>query len=399
MAFGIGSNDGANSMADAVGSKAITVFKALVLAAICEFCGAVFVGSQVSNTIRKGIIDVQMFSDSPELLARGMVCALLASAIWLQAASIKGMPVSTTHSIVGAIFGFGLVFGGAGSVNWAKMGQIVLSWFISPLAGGLMSYLIFRSISKRILGKDKPVKAASIGVPIVVFVTFAAIILATIVKGLKNVNLDLSTPEAVLLSITGGFIAAFVSVFLMRGFVTQNVILSRKDQLARVEKIFVPLVILTSCSVAFAHGANDVSNAIGPIAAVFEIVRTGDVPKEVAVPMWILMLGGAGISAGILVYGRRVIRTVGSNITDLTPSRGVAADIATTITVLTCSNMGLPISTTHTLVGAVLGVGLARGITAINLDIVKPIMISWFVTVPFTAVVTVLLYALSLLVL
>jgi PiT family inorganic phosphate transporter len=392
MAFGIGSNDAANSMADAVGAKAITIFWALVLAAACEFAGAVLVGSHVSDTVRKGIIDVQSFSQDPQLLAYGMVCALLASAIWLNLASVLGMPVSTTHSIVGSIFGFGLLCAGFSSVNWAKMGQIVASWFISPFAGGLMAYIVFRLISRHILSKNKPILAASKGVPVCVFFTFMVIILATILKALKHLHLDLRTSEALLFSAIGGAIAAVISALLLRRTGTNDKNLPLDDQLVRVEKIFAPLVILTSCSVAFAHGANDVANAIGPLAAVVEIAKTGSVPQKVSVDMWVLLLGGAGIAAGLLILGHRVIKTVGTGITDLTPSRGVAADIATTTTVLACSKIGLPISTTHTLVGAVIGVGLARGITAVNIKIVKSIFLSWIVTIPFTAGLTILLY-------
>ncbi|NIA06142.1 MAG: phosphate permease [Actinobacteria bacterium] len=398
MAFGIGSNDGANSMADAVGAKAIPIFWALILAAICEFGGAVLVGSQVSNTIRKGIIDVQAVSLTPQILAYGMVCALLASAIWLHLASVFGMPVSTTHSIVGSIFGFGLLCAGFDSVNWAKMGQIVASWLISPLAGGLMAYVIFKLISRHILGKNQPIRAALKGIPLCVFITFATVTLAIILKGLKNLHLDFNGTQALLLSVSVGAIAAIISVFLMRRVREAEKDLSPAEQLLRVEKTFIPLVIITSCSVAFAHGANDVANAIGPLAAVVEIAKTNDVPRQVNVDLWVLLLGGVGIAAGLMILGYRVIRTVGANITDLTPSRGVAADIAATITVLVCSKIGLPISTTHTLIGAIIGVGLARGITAINARIVRSIFFSWILTIPFTAGLTILFYLASRLV-
>lgn len=392
MAFGIGSNDGANSMAAAVGAKAITIIWALILAAICEFGGAVLVGSHVSNTVRKGIIDVQAFSLTPEILAYGMVCALLASAIWLHLASVFGMPVSTTHSIVGSIFGFGLLCAGFDSVYWAKMGQIVASWLISPLAGGLIAYIIFRLISAHILGKNKPMPAALKGAPLCVFITFGTVTLSIILKGLKHLHLDFDGIQALLVSAAVGTLAAIISLFLLRRVGAAAKDLSLAEQLRRVEKIFVPLVIITSCSVAFAHGANDVANAIGPLAAVAEIVKTNAVPQKVSVDLWVLVLGGVGIAAGLLILGHRVIRTVGENITDLTPSRGVAAGIATTITVLVCSKIGLPISTTHTLVGAVIGVGLARGITAINVKIVRSIFLSWILTIPFTAGLTILFY-------
>jgi len=395
MAFTIGSNDGANSMADAVGAKAISIFWAVILAGIFEFVGAVLVGSHVTNTVRKGIVDVQAFADSPALLAYGMTSALLASAIWLHLATLVGLPVSTTHSIVGAIFGFGLLFAGFGHVHWGKMFQIVASWFVSPIAGAIMAFVIFTLISRYILGKDQPIQAAGTGVPVCVFATFTTIILATLLKGLKNLHLDLGSRQAIFLSALGGAGAAAISAVLMRRIRKTYAHLSSDDQLLKVEAIFAPLVIITSCSVAFAHGANDVANAIGPLAAVVEIVKTGAVPGKVDVAMWVLVLGGTGIAVGLVTMGHRVIRTVGTGITDLTPTRGVAADIATSITVLTCSKLGLPISTTHTLVGAVIGVGLARGITAVNAKTVRSIFVSWIVTIPFTAVLTVIIFLLA----
>ena len=391
-AFGIGSNDGANSMADAVGSRAISAFKAVLLAAVFELAGSILVGSHVSNTVRKGIIDVNAFANTPEDLAYGMVCALLATAIWLNVASLIGMPVSTTHSIVGAIFGFGLIFGGFSNVHWGTLGKIVASWFISPVAGAIMAYLFFRIIAKHILGRTEPLKAAVRGTPVWVFLAFVSVILATLLKGLKHLHLDLNLTQALIFSAAGGLAAATAASVFIRRFAARNQGLSKEEQLVKVESIFAPLVIITSCSVAFAHGANDVANAVGPIAAVVEIVKTHQVPHKVGVDLWILFLGGGGIALGLVILGYRVIDTVGSNITDLTPSRGVAADISTTIAVLTCSRMGLPISTTHTLVGAVIGVGLARGITGINLKVINSIFFSWFGTIPFTAALTVLLF-------
>jgi PiT family inorganic phosphate transporter len=392
MAFNIGSNDGANSMADAVGSKAIGLLGAVLLAGVFEFAGAVLVGSHVSDTVRKGIVDTQAFSQRPEILAYGMMCALLSSAIWLHASSLVGMPVSTTHSIVGAIFGFGLVFSGPENVAWGKMGQIVASWFLSPLAGGIMAFLNFKLITRHILARKRPIRAARTGVPICAFVTFTTVILATIFKGLKHLDLELSGLEAVGYSVAGGLAMAIVSVVVMNRIPAEKERRSLRYQLLFVERIFVPMVVITSCSVAFAHGANDVANAIGPLAAIVEIIQTGGIPQKVAVDLWILMLGGVGIAVGLVTLGHRVIRTVGTEITALTPTRGVAADIGATVTVLVASRFGMPISTTHTLVGAVLGVGMARGISAVNVKIVKSIFTSWLATVPITAGLTVIFY-------
>jgi len=392
MAWNIGANDVANSMANAVGSKALTIFWAVILAGICEFCGAVLVGSHVTDTVRKGIIDSQIFAQEPMVLAHGMVCAMLAAAVWLNLASYFGMPVSTTHSIVGAIVGFGILQAGFGHIYWGKLGQIVASWFISPIAGGIIAFIIFKLISRYILSVEKPATAAHKGVPICVFFTFTILILAIIYKGLKNLHLDLKGPEAIALSILGGIIASGISALFIRKSCNCYEELTCEEQLTHVERHFAVLVIITSCTVAFAHGANDVANAIGPLAAVVEIVKYNVVPEKVPVEMWVLALGGLGIVAGLATFGYRVMRLVGTKVTEITPSRGVAADLSTMATVLTCSKMGLPISTTHTLVGAIIGVGLARGITAIDRKVVGAIFTSWIATIPIAAGLTVLFY-------
>jgi PiT family inorganic phosphate transporter len=392
MAWNIGANDVANSMACAVGSKALTIFWAVVLASICNFCGAVLVGSHVTDTVRKGIIDTQAFTHDPRMLAHGMVCALLAAAVCLNLATYLGMPVSTTHSIVGAIVGFGILQAGIGHIYWGKLGQIVASWFVSPIAGGVMAFLIFKMISHYILAVENPAVAARKGIPICVFLTFAILILAIIYRGLKNLHLDLKGPEAIALSILGGLFAAGVSKLLIRRNPNCNGQLPSEQQLAQVEKIFAVLVIITSCTVAFAQGANDVANAIGPLAAVVEIVKNNTVPGKVSVNIWFLVLGGSGIAVGLATFGYRVMRLVGTKVTEITPSRGVAASLGGMATVLACSKMGLPISTTHTLIGAILGVGLARGITAINRKIVGSIFTSWLATIPIAAGLTILFY-------
>ncbi len=395
MAWNIGANDVANSMADAVGSRAVTIFWAVVLAGICNFCGAVLVGSHVTDTVRKGIIDTQAFTHDPRMLAHGMVCAMLAAAVWLNLASYVGMPVSTTHSIVGAIVGFGILQAGIGHIHWAKLGQIVASWFISPIAGGLIAFLIFRLISRHILSVEKPAVAARKGVPVCVFFTFAILILAIIYKGLKNIHLNFNGPEAVAVSVIGGFVAAGISVLLVRRRRNCDSELSTEHQLVQVEKIFAILVIITSCTVAFAQGANDVANAIGPLAAVAEIVKHNTVPGKVSVSIRFLVLGGVGIAVGLAMFGYRVMRVVGTKITEITPSRGVAADLSGMITVLACSKLGLPVSTTHILVGAIIGVGLARGITAVDRKVVGSIFTSWIATVPIAAGLTILFYLIA----
>jgi len=395
MAWNIGANDVANSMADAVGSKALTIFWAVVLAGICKFCGAVLVGGHVTDTVRQGIIDTQAFAHDPRVLAHGMVCAMLAAALWLNLASYLGMPVSTTHSIVGGIIGFGILQAGIGYIHWTKLGLIVASWFISPLAGGTMAFVIFRLISRNILSVENPALAARKSIPVCVFFTFAILILAVIYKGLKNIHLNLGGPQAIALSILGGLIASGLSALLIKRNRNCNWELPRKQQLVQVEKTFAVLVVITSCTVAFAHGANDVANAVGPLAAVVEIVKNNSLPGKVSVSIWFLVLGGVGITVGLATFGYRVMRLVGTKVTEITPSRGVAADLSGMITVLACSKMGLPISTTHTLVGAIIGVGLARGIAGIDRKIVGSIFASWIITIPIASGLTVLLYLIA----
>jgi PiT family inorganic phosphate transporter len=406
MAWNIGANDVANSMADAVGSKAVTVKQAVILAGLCEFAGAVLVGGHVTDTIRKGIVSPDALAAMPgmmegeaaALVVIGMTAALLAAAMWLHIASWAGMPVSTTHSIVGAIAGFGIVAAGWSSVNWGKMGQIVASWFISPFAGGLMAFFFFKYISRAILGQEQPVKAALRHTPGIVFFLAGVVTLATIHKGLTHVTKGLAwlTDAHTLVF---ALLVSIVAAISFRSYLRYRLDGRENDplpeQLEAVEVVYVPLVIISSCSVAFAHGANDVANAVGPLAAVAQIMKTGLVEMKVAVPFWILFLGGGGIVLGLATYGYRVMATVGTKITEITPTRGVAADIAATFTVLVCTRMKLPISTTHVLVGAVMGVGLARGLAGINKNIANKIFKSWLITVPAAAVVSMILFGLG----
>lgn len=403
MAWNIGANDVANSMADAVGSGAISIKKAIIAAGICEFAGAVLVGSHVTNTVRKGIVDPTYIANLPgmmegeaaALFVLGMLAALLAAALWLNVASFAGMPVSTTHSIVGAVAGFGIIAAGFGAVNWLKMGQIVASWFISPVAGAIMGYLIFKFISKSILGNQRPARAAISVTPFIVFLLATVVTLATIYKGLKHVikGIDwLTDGHTIIIAVSIGLVSALISKTYVRRKLEDKTRLSISEQLKHVENVFVPLVVISSCSVAFAHGSNDVANAVGPLAAVVHIIRTGTVEMKVGVPLWILVLGGTGIILGLATYGHRVMITVGTKITEITPSRGVAADIAATITVLACTRMALPISTTHTLVGAIIGIGLARGLSGINTGLTKNIFTSWLITVPIAAIISIIFF-------
>ena len=391
MAWNIGANDVANAMGTSVGSYAITLKQAVLLAAVFEFAGAFLVGGHVTDTVRKGIVSTAVFQGQPEVFVLGMLAALLAAGVWLNLATFLGLPVSTTHSIIGAIVGFGLLVGGVSAVHWGKLGSVVLSWIISPLCGGFLGWLTFTYIKRSVLSRWNPVRAARGIVPILIFPVAVVLVLSVLYKGLKNLKLDVSLNTAIMISLGVGVVAFLVmKVILNRKFSTRP--RKRTDAFAQVERLFSYLQVGTACSVAFAHGANDVANAIGPFAAIVSVFKSGDLAMNVPVPLWILALGGVGIVVGLSTWGYRVIETIGKKITHITPSRGFSAEFATATTVLVCSKMGLPISTSHTLVGSVIGVGLARGMAALNLKVILTIVNSWLITIPATAVVTVLFY-------
>ncbi len=392
MAWGIGANDVANAMGTSVGSGAITVKQAVIIAAIFEFAGAFLAGGQVTKTIRKGIIDAQLFTSTPELLVFGMLAALLAAGIWLFVASKHGWPVSTTHSIIGAIVGFAAVGISVDAVKWSMVGSIVISWVISPAVAGILSYWLFRSVQKFILNTDDPLGNAKKYVPIYIFLAGFIIALVTMFKGLKHVGLDLTTLQSYSLAVLVGLIIMMFGIMAIRRIkIDPNA--DRDFHFANVEKVFAVLMVVTACGMAFAHGSNDVANAIGPVAAIISIIENdGHIGQTSALPTWVLLLGAGGIVAGLLMYGRRVIATVGKHITELTPSRGFACELSAATTVVIASGTGLPISTTHTLVGAVLGVGMARGIGALNMNVVRTIFLSWIVTLPAGAIMSILFF-------
>ncbi len=391
MAWGIGANDVANAMATSVGSKALTIKQAILIAAIFEFAGAVLAGGEVTSTIRKGIVDTSSISHQPELLIYGMLASLLAAGIWLLIASRKGWPVSTTHSIVGAVVGFAAVGLGLDAVKWSKVGSIVMSWVVSPLLAGLIAFLIFQSVQYLILRQKDPLAKAKKWVPMYMFFTAFILTLVTIKKGLKHVGLHISTNESYLYALGIGLLVAIVGALVIARIQPDP----EKDKdfhFYTVEKVFAVLMIVTASGLAFAHGSNDVANAVGPLAAVVSTAKTGLINSKSPLETWILFLGGIGIVIGLATYGRRVIATVGEKITHLTPSRGFAAELAASSTIVVASATGLPISTTHTLVGAVLGVGMARGLSAINLNVVRGIFTSWLVTIPAGAALSVLFF-------
>ncbi len=391
MAWGIGANDVANAMATSVGARALTIKQAIVVAAVFEFAGAYLAGGQVTATIRQGIIDQQSVAAQPELLVYGMLSALLAAGTWLAIASRRGWPVSTTHSIVGAIVGFAVVGMGVSSVEWPKIAKIAASWIVSPVLAGFIAYFLFQSVQKLILRTDDPLANARKYVPVYIFLVGFIMSLVTIIKGLKHLDLGLTTVQAYGISAGVGVITMVIGIVLISRLRFPE---SRNEdfRFANVEKIFGVLMIFTACGMAFAHGSNDVANAIGPVAAIVSVVQSGAVVAESALPKWVLLLGAGGIVFGLASYGFKVIQTVGRKITELTPSRGFAAELAAASTVVLASGTGLPISTTQTLVGAVLGVGFARGMDAINLRVVGSIFASWVVTLPAGGILAIIFF-------
>ena len=388
MAWGIGANDVANAMGTSVGSGALTVKQAIAIAIIFEFAGAYLAGGEVTSTIRKGILDPALVSDEPQLLVFGMMAALLAAGCWLLIASMKGWPVSTTHSIVGALVGFAAVGISADAVNWGKVTTIVASWVVSPLLAGTISFALFVSVQKLILDTNNPFKNAKKYVPMYMFFVGFMIAMVTILKGLKNTGLDFDFGfESKFLNALPLAIVAAIIVAIVGGIMLSRV--KEKDDsddnhhFANVENLFAILMIFTAAAMAFAHGSNDVANAVGPLAAIVSVIESGgQVAAKSILPPWILILGGVGIVFGLATYGFKVMATIGKKITELTPSRGFAAELGAATTVVFASTWGLPISTTHTSVGAVLGVGLARGVNALNLNVVGKIVMSWVVTLP-----------------
>jgi phosphate/sulfate permease len=450
MAWNIGANDVSNAMGTSVGSGALTLKKAVLIAAVLEFSGAFFVGSNVSETMQRGLLDTSLFAGEPMILILGMCAALFGTSLWLQVASYFGWPVSTTHAIVGAILGFGGVVGGIDAIRWGETGSIALSWIVSPLLSALVSYLFFSLLQRNILYAMSPIEASKRFVPLLGLIATGTFTLSLIFNGLDNLNIHFSVAEALAIALSVGLVAYAIAFFLVRripnplleggvrpsrhlpqtvvsldkalkhlqrvhaasfdeahtrvGEVIQEMrslsdtlrqethFVDRSSEYHTVEKAFIYLQILSACFVAFAHGANDVANAIGPVAAVLAVIKQGVVSDVATIPPWLLAFGGIGIVVGLATWGWRVIQTIGKKITELTPTRGFCAEFGAAITILIASKLGIPVSTTHCLVGAVIGVGLAKGLRALNLNILREIILSWIITIPASAGVSILLF-------
>lgn len=392
MAWGIGANDVANAMGTSVGAKALTIKQAVLVAMIFEFAGAWLAGGEVTSTIRKGIIDSAYFIDVPEQLVFGMIAALSGAGVWLMIASYFGWPVSTTHSIVGGIIGF-TVFGiGADAVYWAKVGGIVASWIVTPAIAGSIAWLVYKSAEKLILKSENPLLNAKRYVPFYMALAGFILSLVTIKKGLKHVGLELPSEHGYALAVVIALVVALAGRWMIKRVLVEKTD-TGIDSFDAIEKVFAVLMIITACCMAFAHGSNDVANAIGPLAAVVSVVSNeGEIAKKAALDWWILPLGAVGIVAGLALFGQRVMRTIGQGLTHLTPSKGFAAELAAATTVVIASGTGLPISTTQTLVGAVIGVGIANGVSNLNMKTTRKIVVSWVVTLPAGASMAIVFY-------
>ena len=386
MAWNIGANDVANSMASAVGAKAITIRQAVFIAGILNIVGATFIGSHVTNTIRKGIISTEVMSD-PVVALAGALAALLAAALWVSFATWRSLPVSTTHSIVGAMIGFGIMAGGFSVINWGKLGAVVLSWVISPVFSLVIAFVMFKVIVRVILSKDAMFDRSLRLSPFFIGIAMFVVVLSFLFKTPLGKKLSISTPMALIIAfVLAGFLG-YIGKVLLRKYLVEN-----QDNNNGAEAVFRRIQIGTSCYVALAQGANDVANAIGPLAVIYFLARTGTIGDKVPVPIFLLLFGGVGIALGIAMAGKRVMTTIGTKITTLTNTRGFSVDFAAATTVLLASKMGLPVSTTHAAVGGVLGVGLARGFEAVNFRIIFQIMIYWVLTVPASAITSMIIY-------
>jgi inorganic phosphate transporter, PiT family len=387
LAFNIGANDVANAMGTSVGSGALSIKKAIILAGLFEFLGAFLIGDEVTRTIKQGFVGPDLFVSDPKGFAYGMTAAILATSLWLQYATFRGLPVSTTHSIVGAVLGFAIMHGGIFEINFEQILAIFSSWLISPLLGGLVSYFSLRFILKGIIDSAQPIARAKKLVPLMMGVVVIILSMPFMPKLLDKLLGQAPIILGFLASCLLGLLTAQIFSRLLKNITATD--LSRDAVLLKTEGIFAKMQMVTACFLAFAHGSNDVANAIGPAAAVISALTENSVSDETYIPPWLLLLGGIGIVIGLASFGRKVIQTIGQKITEITPSRGFAAEFGAALTILLGTISGLPLSTTHVLVGSVIGVGFARGISGIDVLVIRRIARSWIVTMPLTAAISI----------
>ncbi len=392
MTWGVGANDLANVMSTTMGSKALSVRQAMIIALIFEFAGAFLGGSGVTETMRDGIINSSQLSNQPLILIEGMLGVLLACTIWMNLASYIGVPVSITNALVGSMVGFGSVVLGPESIHWHQVYYIAIGWVTSPLIAGIAGYALFISIQQSIFTKNDPLEKAKRYVPVYLFLVGTILSFITVFKGLNHFDIHLNLKQDLAVTLISSISLTVIGIIFIKR-IPEMPKIRRRERFIQVEKYFAVLMALTACAMVFAHGSNDVALAVGPLSIIESLVMNGNQPLGATnYPAWIIFLGCGGVVIGFLMYGRKVIETVGSSITALTPSRAFAATLAAATTVVVATSTGIPVSATQTLVGAVLGVGLARGIGALNLIVIRNIFMSWILTLPVASLLTILAY-------
>ena len=392
MTWGVGANDLANVMSTTMGSKAVTVRQAMLIAVIFEFAGAFLGGTGVTETMRDGIINTSQLSEQPLILIEGMLGVLLACTIWMNLASYLGVPVSITNALVGSMVGFGSVVLGSDAIHWHQVSHIAIGWISSPLIAGITAYALFISIQQLIFVKSDPLTKAKCYIPIYLFLVGSILSFITVFKGLHHFHIHLNMKQSLAVTLASSVSITVIGLFFIRR-IPERPNMRRRERFLQVEKYFAVLMAMTACAMVFAHGSNDVALAVGPLSIVYSLVLQAHQPfGAMSYPAWIILLGCVGVISGLLMYGRKVIETVGSSITALTPSRAFAATLAAASAVVIATSLGIPVSATQTLVGAVLGVGLARGIGALNLIVIRNIFTSWILTLPAASLLTIISY-------
>lgn len=392
MNWGVGANDLANVMSTTMGSKAVRVRQAMIIAVVFEFAGAFLGGEGVTETMRDGIINTSQLASDPHILMQGMLGVLLACTIWMNLASFIGVPVSITNALVGSMVGFGTVVLGSEHVHWEKVYRIAISWVTSPLLSGLTAYLLFMSIQQTIFIQPDPLTRAKRFIPVYLFLVGSILSFITVFKGINHFGIELSLRQDIFITLACSVLLTVIGMGFIRR-IPETPRIRRRERFIQVERYFAVLMALTACAMVFAHGSNDVALAVGPLSIIHSLVSHPNQAFDADnYPAWIILLGSSAVILGFLVYGRKVIETVGSSITALTPSRAFAATLAAATTVVMATSTGIPVSATQTLVGAVLGVGLARGIGALNLIVIRNIFTSWVLTLPAASLLTIVSY-------
>lgn len=394
MTWGVGANDLANVMSTTMGSKAVTAKQAMLIAIVFEFAGAFLGGSDVTETMRDGIITSSELLNQPIIVIEGMLAILFACTVWMNLASYFGFPVSITNALVGSMVGFGSVVLGKDAIHWQQVSHIAIGWVTSPLISGITAYILFSSIQQTIFIKSNPLQRAKFYIPIYLFLVGTVLSFITVFKGLNHFGIHLNLKQNLSVTIISSLLVTFIGLFFIKQ-IREIPKIRRRERFLQVEKYFAVLMALTACAMVFAHGSNDVALAVGPLTVIYSLLTHPNQPLAINnYPSWIIFLGCFGVVSGLLMYGRKVIETVGSSITTLTPSRAFAATLAAATTVVVATSTGIPVSATQTLVGAVLGVGLARGIGALNLIVIRNIFMSWVLTLPVASLLTILIYKL-----